>query len=209
MQVSSLLHKQSFHPVFKTSISAAGFEECALHLHYTLPVMVFVDPFELGNRADAYSFEYVGPSNLELPVAALPDESSALLINVVGNQNDVEVPLHVRYPDAAAAKPFRHTELPWPEAFFACPVTGPGTDALPIMPRPFATLFQNSSIFRLKTPSESARVEVITTPVGDTADVALVELGTALVVLVSFFYLVRTVHRTVVRMRSGLPLKED
>ncbi|KAJ7691586.1 PIG-X [Mycena rosella] len=119
---SSLLHEQSFHPVFKTSISAPGsdFEECSLHLHYTLPPLVFVDPFELDNRADAYSFQYAGPSNLELPVAALPDESSALLLRVVGRPQDVQVPLHVRY-GALGPTPFQHTPLPWPDAFFACP----------------------------------------------------------------------------------------
>ncbi|KAJ6595555.1 PIG-X [Mycena vulgaris] len=210
MQTSFLGHEQSFHPIFKTRISASGFEKCSLHLHYALPEGVFVDPYELDNRADAYSFQYEGTSNLELPVAALADASSALLLSVVGTPETVEVPLHVRY-GATAVAPFHHTQLPWPDAFFACPPSTPSADALPVMPRAFSAPFDNSSIFRLATPPDSVLVEVIHTPVGDAADVGRVEVGTAVVVLASFFYLVRAVRRAAARMSSssGLPAKEN
>ncbi|KAJ7485653.1 PIG-X [Mycena latifolia] len=207
MQTSSLQHAQSFHPVFKTRVVAPGFEECALHLHYVLPPLVFVDPYELDNRAESYSFRYAGPESLELPAAALPDEQAALLISVVGTPEEVEVPLHVRYPaaDAVAAGPFKHTELPWPEAFYVCPPSMPSTDSVPPMPQDFDASFANASIFRLATPPDAARMEIIRTPVGDSAHVAQVELGTAVVVLVSFFYLARAVRRTVARMGRALP----
>ncbi|KAJ7512888.1 PIG-X [Mycena galericulata] len=208
MQTSSLAHEQSFHPVFKTRVSAEGFENCSLHLLYTLPPLVFVDPYELANRADAYSFKYAGPSNLELPVAALANEDAALLLSIAWTPSDsplvVEVPLHVRYgPAAAAADPIQRTPIPWPDAFFACPVSRTA-DALPAMTREFAAPFDNSSIFRVATPVDAARIETIQTPVGNVADVGRVELGTAVVVLASFFYLVRAVRRTVARMNVGL-----
>jgi hypothetical protein len=133
MQSSSILHSQSFHPIFKTTISAPGFPNCSLHLHYALPSIVFVDPYELSNRADAYSFKYAGPSNLELPVFALgakdEDADAGLLVSVAqrlpeDGALDVEVPLHVRYGKTAAngsESPFQLTEVPWPDAFLACP----------------------------------------------------------------------------------------
>ncbi|KAF7344418.1 hypothetical protein MSAN_01923000 [Mycena sanguinolenta] len=48
--------------------------------------MIFVDPYELGNRASTYPFKYAGPSNLELPVLALSgdenDENAAFLVTM-------------------------------------------------------------------------------------------------------------------------------
>jgi hypothetical protein len=131
MQSSSILHSRSFHPIFKTTISAPGFSNCSLHLHYALPPIVFVDPYELSNRADASSFKYAGPSSLELPVFALDakDEDAGLLVSITrrlpeDGALDVEVPLHVRYGKTAANRsPFQLTTVPWPDAFLACPAS--------------------------------------------------------------------------------------
>ncbi|KAJ7211166.1 PIG-X [Mycena pura] len=219
MQTSSLAHPQSFHPVFQTTISARGFHGCSLHLYYALPALIFCDPYELSNRADAYSFQHAGPSNLELPVAALDPAAgnASLLLSITPPKSasgelldvEVEVPLHVRYGAVAAQTangsslaPFQRTELPWPEAFFACPART-STDALPPMPPALAAPFGTSTIFVLKTPEGVTPVEVLETPVGAAADVRTVELWTAVVVMASFFYLVQAMRRTVVRMRAS------
>ncbi|KAJ7640735.1 PIG-X [Mycena polygramma] len=180
-----LLQPQSAHPVFKTSVEAPGYDNCSLHLHYVLPRIVFVDPYELNNRADAYTFKHDGPSNLELPVFPLPVDGTL----------DVEVPLHVRYGATAQAgeAPFVYTQLPWPDVFFACPtsVSSESKALLPRMRRSFAAAFEapSTSIISLPSPPGASPFESIRTPVGNAADVARVELDTAVVVLAAFFYL--------------------
>ncbi|KAJ6459737.1 PIG-X [Mycena vitilis] len=221
MQSSALLQPQSAHPVFKTSVKAPGYGNCSLHLHYALPSIVFADPYELSNRADEYTFKYNGPSNLELPVFALPaakdgldeDVAAELLLTIThplpeDGASEVEVPLHVRYGATARAgeAPFVHTQLSWPDAFFACPtsVYGGSKALLPRMHPSFAANFEASSIsiVRLHPPPGASPFESIRTPVGNAADVGRVELGTAVVVLAAFFYLVRTVRRTVTRLNT-------
>ncbi|KAJ6551532.1 PIG-X [Mycena capillaripes] len=218
MQSSLLLQPHSFHPIFKTNLSAPGSADCSLHLHYALPPMVFIDPYELTNRADAYSFKHAGPSNLELPVFALvaadTDKPGELLLSVARSLTadgvlDVEVPLHVRYgATATSGAPFQLTQLPWPEVFLSCPASTSANAPLLSMHRSLAAAFDGASIVRLEPPPGAVPVETIRTPVGDAADVARVELGTAVVVLASFFYLVRTARRTVARLSSRIA-KED
>ncbi|KAJ7183229.1 PIG-X [Mycena filopes] len=216
---SSLLHPESFHPVFSTRIAAQSLLNCSLHLHYALPRMLFVDPFELTNRAAEYTFKYAGPSNLELPVAALDEDEDdvALLLTVAqplppdGGVLEMEVPLHVRYGPAAPNTSFTLTELPWPAVFLACPTeTLKSTTPLPPMPHAFTLPFAGMRITHLPPPPGAVPTELIRTPVGDTADVARVELGTALVVLLAFVYLVRATWRTMTR-RGGvlLSVKEE
>ncbi|KAF7360562.1 RBR-type E3 ubiquitin transferase [Mycena venus] len=221
MQSSSVLHSQSFHPVFKTSISAPGHENCSLHLHYELPPLIFVDPYELSNRADAYSFKHAGPSNLELPVFALgpgDDGNATLLVSAaqplsVDGVLDVEVPLHVRYARATESpSSFQLTRLSWPEAFLECPRTYSTSSQLPPMRREFAAAFDGAAIVRLAPPPGAIPVETIRTPVGDAADVGRVELGTAVVVIAAFFYLMRVARRTVARLSSpsiSEPVKKE
>ncbi|KAF7360615.1 Protein pbn1 [Mycena venus] len=102
MQSSSVPHPQSFHHVFKTSISASGHDNYSLHFHYELSPLIFVDPYELSHRADAYSFKHAGASNLELPVFALgscDDGNTTPLVSAMQPLSEdgvlgVEVPLH-------------------------------------------------------------------------------------------------------------------
>ncbi|KAJ6624187.1 PIG-X, partial [Mycena sp. CBHHK59/15] len=180
-------------------------ENCTLHLYYALPPIIFVDSYELGNRADSYSFQYAGTSNLELPVAAFAEStSSSLLLNVASPpraQVDLEVPLHVRY-GAPPNFPSQHTEIQWPDAFLACHSHVPGSRTLPTMPREFSAPFEHASIIRLEQ-SEASPVELIQTPVGNPADVGRVELGTAVIILASFFYLVRATRRAAARLMDG------
>ncbi|KAJ7623627.1 PIG-X [Roridomyces roridus] len=207
---SSILQPQSFHPVFETSITADGFDNCSLNLLYTLPPIVFIDAYELANRADAYTFQYAGPpssSNLELPVAAVAKEDASVLLSTPWATSDssrvVELPFHVRYgPATDDEQTFVETPLSWPDVFFACP-SGSDTSALPPMPASLSAPFASMSIFPVHPPPDAVPEEIIRTPVGTTADVARVELGTAVVVIASFFFLVRVARRTVRRLNSG------
>lgn len=88
-----------------------------------------MDLYELHNYRHLYSFKHRGTSNLELPLAALSREGSALLLSVDlatmdhHAQLEIKVPLHVRYGDVASLNVSGHqiAEVPSPEGFFSCP----------------------------------------------------------------------------------------
>ncbi|KAK7039628.1 RBR-type E3 ubiquitin transferase [Favolaschia claudopus] len=216
MQSSSLLHPHSYHPVFRTRISASGHENCTLNLYYELPPLIFVDPYELSNRADTYSYKYAGSSNLELPVFALGEDdsrNSTLLVTGVETLSregvlEVEVPLHTRYAHTSTTgTTFQETKLSWPDAFLACSLSGstsrPRYDSeLPKMPTEFVVAFEAKTIVRLWPLEGVIPVETVSTPIGNTADVSTVELGTAVVIISAFLFLVHAVRRTVARIGS-------
>lgn len=136
---STLLPQKGAHPVSTSTIHLAGpsrqYAACTLHLHYTLPPLLFVDTHELAQRHTAYSFAHWGTRDIERPAHALPDEPSELLLSVVlrrggtpdvnansgsgevgveadGADSDdadtdvrVEVPMHLRYGAPQARSP--------------------------------------------------------------------------------------------------------
>ncbi|KAF7316102.1 RBR-type E3 ubiquitin transferase [Mycena indigotica] len=225
MQSSSALsHSQSFHPIFTTTISQtpSPYQACSLNLLYALPPLIFIDPYELANRAVSYSFQHAGPSNLELPVAAFdPSTSNSSLLLTVGREADsevvVELPLHVRYGPVALsknAKGFIDTEIPWPKAFYACPASADhellsSDSPLPIMPPSFTTSFASQTIHLVPPASDAPAFEVVHTPVGNAADVRTVELGTAVVIIVCFLYLLRAMQRTFMRLKSSEQVEKE
>jgi hypothetical protein len=80
------------------------------------------------------------------------------------------------------------------------------------MRRSFASAFDGVPIVRLVPPQGAVPVATIRTPVGAAADVTRVELGTAVVVLAAFFYLVRAARRTAARLGATstvVPAKEE
>lgn len=141
---STLSPTKGFHTTSTTRFALRGSHAhtCTLHLYFTLPAQLFVDPYELANRRASYSFERFGGGNLEAPASA-PGASgpSALLLDVNipervdnkvqdqgdgdGNVFSIEVPLHARY-----GTPKRGDGLideimfPPPVAFWACPQEG-------------------------------------------------------------------------------------
>lgn len=121
--LTSVLHPDhGFHPIATTAIEVpAGFEQCAVHLVYTLPPLVFVDKYELANHDQSYSFQFWGVSNLEHPVFAVEQSDSILLLNVKRGAQ-VSVPLHLRCGRPGAG--FEETRLGWPVGFLACPASG-------------------------------------------------------------------------------------
>ncbi|KAJ7207325.1 hypothetical protein B0H12DRAFT_1158892, partial [Mycena haematopus] len=161
MQSSSLLHSQSFHPIFKTNISAPGHENCTLNLHYELPPMVFVDPYELSNRADAYSFKYAGPSNLELPVFALSDgdENYAVLLLAISQPLSADVRASLRQVRSSSHN------YPGPMRFLPALTYPAESQLLPSMRTEFAAVFDKAVTVRLSPPLNAVPLETIRTPV--------------------------------------------
>ncbi|KAF7325991.1 RBR-type E3 ubiquitin transferase [Mycena kentingensis (nom. inval.)] len=213
MAMHTLINPQSFHPVLRTTVHhrPPAPADCALHLLYRLPPLLFVDPYELSNRAEEYTYAHAGPSNLELPVFALDTTGDAgagnssvlLTVEDVEIEIEIELPLHVRYAAPSSSStplPVIRTELSWPDVFYAC--SRPNTTAPPPMPANLASSLVNKSIHIIDAGPHPDAFAVIETPVGNAADVATVELGTAVVILVSFFYLLRVFWRTYKRLNA-------
>jgi len=124
--ISSTIHPDyGFHRNFLTKISSSNWDkyaDCHLYLYYKLPVLAFVDPYELANYRDLFTFHHHGNSNLELPVVAMDSEGSSLMLNVThsGADLEVQVPFHLRYGEPALDG-FVFAEVPMPDAFFSCP----------------------------------------------------------------------------------------
>lgn len=126
--VSSVFPKDGFHPISTTTISSPTFElGCSLHLHFSLPPLIFVDPYELAHHEQFYTFKHWGTSNLELPVTAVDEGGSSVLLNVDipegAKEVEVKLPLHLRYGNPAEASSSGHhsVEMAWPNGFLACP----------------------------------------------------------------------------------------
>ncbi|KAF8264177.1 PIG-X [Lactarius quietus] len=220
---STLTPTRGFHTSSTTRLVIRGSRthSCTLHLYFDLPVQLFVDPYELDHRRGSYTFERFGAGNLEAPVFA-PGAGgpSGLLLDVtvpeVGggenhNDNDIlniEVPLHARY-----GVPRRDGELidevvlPPPEAFWACAEEhadgdhhGDGRDPLHVPDTlhkvvELAPALKRASKLILIRHAETVRAQTLHVSVGNARDVALVETGTVVVVLLVFMYLLRTIVR--------------
>lgn len=129
---SSLDPKQSFHTTFTTNISGLRpANDCTLHLLHVLPADCFIDPYQLKEHQDAFSFQLWGTSNLELPTSAVPSNGSVLLITSNRPEGDlseddqvtIRVPLHMRY-SRPGQDSTRLVNIPWPLGFWACSAQG-------------------------------------------------------------------------------------
>jgi hypothetical protein len=101
-------------------------QNCSLFLFLNLTPHIFVDPYELAGHAHTYTFIQCGTTDLELPVTALPPSGSAVLLKISleaarRTNFTIQVPLHLRYLEPGSTSPYRHTEVPPPIVFWACP----------------------------------------------------------------------------------------
>jgi hypothetical protein len=71
------------------------------------------------------------------------------------------------------------------------------------------TLKGGASMLVLIPHTESVQAQTLRVPVGDAGDVALVETGTVVVILLAFVYLVRTIVRASRAQRVSTTKKED
>lgn len=136
-------NSNSFHPVSKASFRLARSlteftsGNCSVHLFYRLPSSLFVDPYELAQRQELYTFVKWGQVDLEKPVHAVANSDTDVLVNVpcppipstdVNKEMEVtvEVPLHARYgfpipgeSFSGTAGNYRDIVLDFPKAFVA------------------------------------------------------------------------------------------
>lgn len=200
--------------------------ECTLHILYVLPPIAFIDPYELELRSDQYTYHYEGTRNLELPIVAVDrDKPGVLLVDVNdvtkkgGNGHlEVEVPLHFRYgvpleecESSKEAVERGSLEQPW--GFITCPLSdqSPVLEKPPI-PIPYAlppswTFLQSKDIEPLEATEGAGSLDYAI-PLGRKSDLLQVEIGTALVFLLCFLYLLRVTLRAVQRMREKSASRE-
>ncbi|KAF9026098.1 hypothetical protein BDZ89DRAFT_1161378 [Hymenopellis radicata] len=200
---SSINPTYGFHPTLTVAFRFEDGLDCSLHLLLTLPPLVFVDPYELGNYKAQYTFQHAGPSNLELPVVAVGDEPSYVLFNVSRSARAsgfAQIPLHLRYGEVGVEE-FQSVNIPSPEAFLSCSASS-GTSLLKdftAIPPDFAPLFLSTNIYRVPSSEDVFQFNV---PVGQIQDIPQVEAGTALTIILCCAYLIYVSCKTALRLRT-------
>jgi phosphatidylinositol glycan class X len=135
---------QGFHPISSNivyfSAGPSSLVQCSFHLYFKLPPLLFVDPHELAQRNNTYTFNHWGSRDLEKPVHALPEteRGSDVLLNVrlppsidddrksfeTGSMSwnvTVDLPMHLRYGvPAPSGKSYVHIQVDSPIAFLLC-----------------------------------------------------------------------------------------
>ncbi|KAF9447413.1 hypothetical protein P691DRAFT_760813 [Macrolepiota fuliginosa MF-IS2] len=242
---TALVHNSnSFHPIsrllFRLSRSTVELVSgnCSLHLFYQLSSSLFVDPYELAQRQQSYTFVRWGHADLEKPVHAVANSDTNVLINVNvplslpedengGKQLDVEVPLHARYgvpltstsPNVGSGN-YQGLVLEPPEAFIACPNGFLPPERGQELSTPPAHLSE-SQLREADLAPEATHfthiphslsdhpVNIIRIPTGHEQYLLLVQSGTAIVILLSFFCVSIVAVRTAVRLSSGAHTKTE
>ncbi|BFZ59108.1 protease B nonderepressible form [Saitoella coloradoensis] len=178
------------HPVLVTQITPTEppAEECTLNALYTLPSPVFLDKYQLADRAafksgGVSSSRVWGETDLEAPVWAVDGWGSMAAVEVdwrgqeVKDDITVELPLHMRY---AVPDDERQVEIQQPVVYWACE----NIPQSPLEENPFDTpqtlythLHPGDTTFHFLTPTleHAMRIEV---PTARTGDLAMARWGT-------------------------------
>ncbi|KAH9914686.1 PIG-X [Fomitopsis serialis] len=208
-QLSSSLSGQGFHFTHTANITlrdAAETANCTLHVLHVLPPDVYADQYELVQRP-GFSSSLRGTSDLELPVGAVDSEGSVLLLDVElperredGLELVVDVPMHARYGSPTFGdEPGYYMIKPVPPfGFWACPSSKQPVILDEIAPHIQSEMFPMSSLSIIPDARSVPSPELVI-PVGNLAELAVVDIGTAVVMLFCFIYLaivsVRTARR--------------
>ncbi|KAK2462472.1 hypothetical protein APHAL10511_005442 [Amanita phalloides] len=212
--LTSILHPaHGFHPTVTTALEIPPhLQRCTAHLVYTLPPIVFVDQYELANHHESYSFHLWGTSNLEYPVFAVQQSDSTLLVGVK-RDDEVKVPLHLRYGGPVDDAPaYEETRLGWPVGFLACPASAHGSVPSNVPDEVAEFMKQNLTqpvSFVPISPTSSGAEHILRVPVGRSGDLAFVEFGTVFSIFLLFWYLVRVTKRVAARLNSRDQCKAD
>ncbi|KAK0194109.1 PIG-X [Armillaria mellea] len=167
----------------------------------TLPPIVFVDPYELANYKDSYTFRHAGPSNLELPASAIGPSNSHVFVNVsrrAVKEGSLQIPLHLRYGEVSVDG-FQAVDVSVPEGYMICEGRV-DFDTGSHIPEEFTMFFRQSNISRLSPSLASDAVFHVQAPVGRPEDASQVELGTAVTILLCFVYLIYTLYKTTLHL---------
>ena len=226
---SRLSTTKGFHTTSTTTVKlardAVKAGDCSLYVFYDLPPHVFVDPYELANYRDSYTFQLSGIRNLELPVIALLSPGSNLLLNISLESKSesedllisVDVPLHLRYGQPGSLD-YHQERIPSPAAYIACPLDGTHHTLLPwhvlilfaatstsnsqrlVVPTQLSSRFESHSVTLISSPPASDSYSVVHIPVGRTEHLAVVEIGTTAVTLFAFILILRASLRAATRL---------
>lgn len=144
-------------------------------------------------------------------------EDTKFLVGVDGTDTvaqrevTVDVPMHLRYGRPSASGGYEEVQLRWPTAFFLCPSDSSSSDHLPSHLCPdlslpthvLNSLPPKKSCFPVHPlPSSGPNSNTILLPLGNTAHLAAVEIGTAAVILACFFWLVKVAWDTAGRLNA-------
>ena len=184
----------------------------SLHLHYVLPHGLFVDPYELDLRTDAYTYSLSASPDLERPVSAVEHHETSLQLTLAPSavkdhgRLELAVPIHGRYglPSyGPREEAYMALKLPPPTAFWRCGESGTSFPCfLPVLLRlTFAAI--DHTIVPLVTSSPLQDIPLLV-PVGMAEDVGFVEGGTALTVLFVSAYLLYVFSRVYSRLANDV-----
>lgn len=139
---STVDHNVGFHFALTTRLAYHTPARChSLHVDYALPHGLFVDPYELDLRTDAYTYSLAATPDLERPLSAVEYRDTWLQLHVdpasVGQYGDVHLvlPLHGRYglpSNGPREEAYMAVSLPPPTAFWRC--NHPGMCAALLLP---------------------------------------------------------------------------
>lgn len=183
---------RGFHSTLSARITLHDEDHtCSVFVLYALPPSVIVDRHELADHG--IEFELWGESNLELPVFAVSQTNTSLLLSarpVPHHLNEVlvEVPIHARYGvPLRGSRPRQLIEIPPPTCVRACPQS-PDV-SISESPLNQSAMLRPYSHFRVSQfhAVPAAKLDV---PVGSLDDLPLVEAGTVVAVLAAFLWLV-------------------
>ncbi|KAF9011919.1 hypothetical protein BDQ17DRAFT_1345116 [Cyathus striatus] len=201
---SGLYPTQGFHTTSTTKINVSSLpsSSCTLELLYALPPLIFVDRYELALRSSSYNFSINSASgnlDLEKPVHAVEQETVELKVSVGlwdAEKEEavvIDVPMHLRYPEAAGAdskeQQYVSVRLDWPKGVVTCSADNLASYTLTTTPIPPE-----------RASSADYAHDTIRVPSGRKSDLTFVETGTAVTILVCFFWLLRVSLRTSKRL---------
>ncbi|KAJ8585223.1 hypothetical protein M405DRAFT_865571 [Rhizopogon salebrosus TDB-379] len=191
------MQAKGFHTTLSTRISLHARREyaaCNLFVIYELPPDIIIDSFELNDHG--LRFEFVGSTNLELPLSGVENEAGWLLVTVKPEREVVvDVPLHVRYGVPREGHNPRHIiQLPPPTCFWGCPSSYKSLHNTFPSRSPRFTMLNASTHFEIIEHVTSSPLS-ISIPVGNMNDILYIELGTVIVTLFAFVYIARTLSK--------------
>ncbi|OSD02743.1 hypothetical protein PYCCODRAFT_1467438 [Trametes coccinea BRFM310] len=211
--LSSRISGDGFHFTVSTTIhipDTLDLTHRTLHVVHDLDPHIYADQYELAQRP-GYSSVLWGTTDLEKPVSAVPQNGSVLLLTADTSHVlsgtpvnlTLEVPLHARYgrPVAGADEKdtFYHIHLRRPIGFVAGEI---GSAAeMPAALRPYASFhgWPSPPLSLIPDTAPNDPMEVII-PVGVLQHLAWVDVGTAVVMIAMFFYLLHAALRTARRL---------
>ena len=200
---AAFIQPTGLHPslglAIRNSIPPPDHETCSLHAHLTLPRSIFADKYQLKDALFMASKNLTAvrhittPVDLEAPEYAMSLWGSSLLLELAPPPPadapwTAEVPLHLRYL-APTESGYSRTSLPSPVLFWACAAEGEKTFAGSPFDRVdlgYEGLFAPETVFYHLSPETGEGYSEVTVPVLSTRFGAQVEVGTAVVVMLGF-----------------------